>query len=264
MTKKEIIIYTIGVLVAAIVLFLTQGIPEIKKELGSSDHILTTLSAKKLIDIKIDDTLYGLELDDDNKVVNVIFYNESSLILYNKNIEKKSLSTAIDLSYKLLEERNKITNKKIMITKYDDKSYKEYFNNINYSSYKEIKSSYEELNNKYNLNSTEDTILSNLNIYSKDYVLYFKNINVIDYTDYVYKKLLIYQANNNIKDESKDNHSLDIKTIKIKGLSNYPTNNSYYYIKDKKVYAYIEVTVNNLDIGSCYKGNLKAYKKGKC
>jgi len=264
MTKKEIIIYTIGVLVAAIVLFFIKGIPEIKKELGSSDHILTTLKVTKLIDIKIDDTLYGLELDDNNKVVNVIFYNESSLIFYNKNIEKKSLSQAIDLSYKILEERNKLNKKQIIITKYDDKSYKEYFNNIKYSSYKEIKSSYEELNNKYDLNSTNENILSNLNIYSKDYVLSFKNIEVIDYTDYVYKKLLIYQTKNNIKDESKDNHSLDIKTIMVKGLSNYPTNNSYYYIKDKKVYAYIEVTVNNLDIGSCYKGSLKDYKKGKC
>ncbi len=264
MTKKEIIIYTIVVLVSAIVLFITTGIPEMKKELGSSAHILTSLKATKLLDIKIDDTLYGLELDDDNNVVSVIFYNESSLIFYNKNIENKSLSQAINLTYKLLEERNKLTNKRIIIIKYDDKSYKEYFNNIKYSSYKEIKSSYEELNNKYNLNSTEDNILSNLDIYSKDYVLSFKNVNVIDYTDYVYKKLLIYQTKNNIKNESKNNHSLDITTIMIKGLSNYPTNNSYYYIKDEKIYAYIEVTVNNLDIGSCYKGSLKDYKKGKC
>lgn len=267
MKKYEVLIETVVVLIVVIVLIIFKAIPEMKKELGSSDHIISKTKIDRLIDINIDNNLFGYELSKDNKVVNVIFYNETSLTLYNKNIENKELSKAINSSYEILKERNKLTDVKIIVTKYDNdkNSYKKYFNNIKYSTYQENKSTYNELKTKYNMtSSTTEELLSNINIKSKDYVVAIKNENVVDYTDYVYKKLLVYQSQNNIENESVKSKNFNIQSIKINELSNYPTNNSYYYIKNNKVYAYIEVTVNNIDIGYCYKGSLNNYTKGKC
>lgn len=268
MKKYELLIETIIVIIAIIVLVIVKEIPELKKELGSSDNIFNSKDVTKLIDVNIDNNIFGYELSKDNKVVNVIFYNETSLILYNKNIEKRDLSKAISRSYKLLKDNNKLSNNtKITLTKYDEdnNSYKKYFDNIKYYSYQEKISTYKNINTEYKLNASNNSeILSTLNIKSKDYVLSVKNIDISEYTDYVYKKLLVYQSTNNIKNESKDKHSLDIKSIKVKELSNYPTNKSYYYIDDSKVYAYIELTYNNLDIGYCYRGSYNNYIKGKC
>ena len=262
MKKYEILIETLVVVIALIVLVIVVAIPQIKEELGSSDYLLNKKDVVKLININIDNNLYGLELSKDNKVVNIIFYNETSLVLYNKNIEKKDLSFAITKSLELY--KNKISNNKVIVTKYDDdtSSYEKYFNGY---SYQEKVSTYKKLNNEYKLNSNStDEILNALNIKSKDYVISVKNIDITDYTDYVYKKLLVYQTTNKITNETKNNHSLDITTIQVKDLNDYPTSNSYYYIKDSKVYAYIELTVNNLDIGYCYRGSYNNYIKGKC
>lgn len=267
MKKYEVLIETIIVVIVIIVLVIVKGIPEIKSNIGSSEHITTSSEIDRLIDIKIDNNLFGYELSKDNKVINIIFYNETSLILYNKNIEKKTLSKAISQSIKILTDRKKISNNsKIIVTKYDkdSNSYREYFN-MKYSSYNEKTSSYEELKTIYRLEAQgKEEILRSLDQQSKNYVLSLKNDNISEYTDYVYKKLLIYQSKNNIKNESKDNHSLNIQSIGVDELSIYPTSNSYYYIEDSKVYAYIELPVNNIDIGYCYRGSLNDYRKGNC
>ncbi len=264
MEKYKVLIETIVVIVIIIVLVITKAIPDLKKDLGSSDHLINTEEVNKLIEININNNLFGYELSKDNKVVNIIFYNETSLVFYNKKIENLYLSEAINKSLEILQSKNKLTTiNKIIVTKYEDSTnYKSYFNNIN-SNYKEYNSKYNDLITKYDLTGTnKGDILYSLNIKSKDYVLEAKNIDITEYTDYVYKKLLIYKTENNIKNEKKNTHDLLITSIKVNNT--YPTNNSYYYISNDKIYAYIELEINNLEIGYCYEGSLKDYKKEKC
>jgi hypothetical protein len=45
----------------------------------------------------------------------------------------------------------------------------------------------------------------------------------------------------------------------------YPSINSWYYVKDKKVYAYIEFVISDNKVkGYCYNGSIDLVKEGVC
>ena len=44
----------------------------------------------------------------------------------------------------------------------------------------------------------------------------------------------------------------------------YPNANSWYYIKEKKLYAYIEFGESNNKYGYCYKGSIDSIYEGEC
>jgi hypothetical protein len=45
----------------------------------------------------------------------------------------------------------------------------------------------------------------------------------------------------------------------------YPSINSWYYVNDKKVYAYIEFVIDDNNIKSyCYNGSIDLVKEGVC
>ena len=84
-------------------------------------------------------------------------------------------------------------------------------------------------------------------------------------SDNVYKKIENYIIDNNISNLDKDNDKLLITLIPADTSNKYyPTSNSWYYIKDKKVYAYIELNEAGNYYRYCYKGSIDDIKEGAC
>ena len=63
----------------------------------------------------------------------------------------------------------------------------------------------------------------------------------------------------------KDNTSLIIQVIPadVDGKY-YPSSNSWYYIQNGKIYAYIEFSEENKIYGYCYQGTIESRSKGVC
>ena len=64
-----------------------------------------------------------------------------------------------------------------------------------------------------------------------------------------------YKINNNLPIE---------KVLANKDLTIYPSSESWYYIKNHKVYAYINFTGLTDDYEFCYNGSIEKMKRGKC
>ena len=68
----------------------------------------------------------------------------------------------------------------------------------------------------------------------------------------------------NVKDQEISDSNLPIQWIPASSnIEIYPTENSWYYIKDYQVYAYIELEGDH-NYSYCFSGSLENVKKGKC
>ena len=252
-------------------------IPELKEEYGSSDTLINTKQYKNMIEFNIDDTNFIMAINNRNNIYHIFFLDKSSLVLYNKNIENNKIEDSLDKAINLLI-NNKIlnNNSNIIITRYNDEEYIAFINGL------------KSILNKYNLNNeiiektntleekAKELGLSSYNLISLDYYsksisgLGNSNINsdnkdIKKLTNNVYKKLEEYVFNNNVENQDLSDISLPITLIPSdKSLEYYPTNNSWYYIKDRKVYAYIEIEVSNKKEGYCYQGAIEKRSEGEC
>lgn len=268
--KTEIII----ILIVFIVLLIRE-LPNMKKEIGSSNQLMLSLPTyTNVVTMNIDAMELGI-ITDDKKIISLIFFDKKSLDLYNQKIENKSIDNGINKILKILVNKKTLNNNStINIIRYKGNynfktTIKNNISNINYT-YKEQKANIKDLATKNNINKEEEKeILLELIYLSKDFARENKdNKDLLDYkekTDYVYKKIEEYRINNNITNEDINNHNLDIILIPSDNtLSNYPTSNSYYYIKDNKTYAYIELNINEKIVSYCYNGSIEEYNKGGC
>ena len=160
----------------------------------------------------------------------------------------EALTKTIDILYKkrLLKENSEIT-----VIKYqeDNVDYKSIFdknlaNIINYS-YNEQIDSIDTIKEKYNISEEDRSrIIYKLILQSKEVARNNKNTDKTaykDYTDNVYRQLVKYKENNNIYNEERDNHTIDITLLPAdETLTISPTANSYFYIQEGMVFAYID------------------------
>jgi hypothetical protein len=288
--KVRLILEIAVVLIACIVYTIKVTIPEIKASLGSSDKFINTSSYKNILEFNIDNKInFAVVINDNKEIYHLIFFDKSSIILYNQNIEGNSIDTSLESIIKTLIENNYLTSASIIkVTRYE---------NTYYDTFKE---SLLNVLTKYQLNTniieaentlstrcselnisgtTSEELLKELDLYSKELVSNDKNnINKKSTTDEtlsdttaktltnnVYKKIEEYKDNNNIETLAKDNAELVINLIPADTSGKYyPTSNSWYYIKESKVYAYIELTDNNNTYSYCYNGSIDLIKKGEC
>jgi hypothetical protein len=176
-------------------------------------------------------------------------------------------------------------NSEIVITKYSDVYYGEFINSFKnilkkYSLNNNIKEDTSNLVGKAHmlkiLGAGTSTILLKMDYYSKEMKLLYntknnKTINVINknnskkYTDNVYKKIEKYILENNIKNLKKNDTMLLINNIPADSDGKYyPTNNSWYYVDNGRVYAYIEIQNNESIYKYCYKGEIDLTNEGEC
>ena len=292
--NKLLFIIEIALVLGGLIFFtIKEAIPEYKSNYGSSDRFINTSTYKNLIEINIDNkTNFGLIINNKNKISNIFFFDKNSICLYNQNIENKELDKSLDEIITLLIKNNHLKDtSNIDIIRYNNTNYKEFIDKFTFSISKyKLNTKVNELTNSLDnkrdelelLGTTDDEILQNLDYYSKQLISNIKN-NISKYgekeeasilltnsnsrtlTDNVYKKIENYIDKNNINNLERDNDVLIITMISADSNNKYyPTSNSWYYVNNKKVYAYIELSENSNYYGYCYNGSIDDIKEGAC
>ena len=284
MEKKILIIFEI-LIVAGLFLFYTfkEVIPDYKRSIGSSDKFINEKIYKKMYEFNIDNKInFSIIIDENNKIYHMLFFNKDSACLANKNIENNTVEEVLKRIYSILYENNYLTNNSnIKIIRYDNKD------EIIYDLVRDINKEYNingiinisdsTLENKINelkIESLEESYLKDLDLYSKEYIRLTKNIvlskeesdNTKVYSDNVYNKITNYINMNNISNLDINDTTLVISMISAdEEFTHYPSINSWYYVKDKKVYAYIEFVISDNKVkGYCYNGSIDLVKEGVC
>ena len=282
MKKKTVVILEVLILlISAVIYFYVEVLPDFKKSLGSSDKLINTKKYQNMIEFNIDNnTNFALVLNKDKKVYHIFFFSKTARCLYNKNIENKDYSKSLDIVVnELIENQMLTTTSSIIVTKYNDNNYSEFIktfklilnkynietNVIEKVNTLEDKAKYLRIDNKNN-----DSILREIDFYSREFLrvnvgeknnIIITDSNILTYTNNVYKKIENYVINNNIKTQEKNSEELIINLIPADSNGKYyPSSNSYYYVREGKVYAYIEID----NKGYCYKGSINNYEKGEC
>ena len=207
--------------------------------------------------------------------------NTSDLKQDNKDIENKDIKTALNKIINTLISNQNISDNSIILVKYSDNKY-----------YEEVKKALGKLLNVEEINETlqqtaklyqgievyeDDKLeLQSLDTYSKRLIKDYKNAQIVEeienkmteeeattYAKRVYEKLNYYAQD--VENQAKESTELPIIQIPANPeLTIYPTSESWYYIKNHQVYAYIKFKSSPKDYDFCYNGNINNMKKGKC
>jgi len=205
------------------------------------------------------------------------------MIFYNKNIENNTLNKSMDIIITRLIEEDYLKEKStITLTKYDNKYYNSFKDSLNtilnkykvHINLKEKTSDLQTLGKELEIDNTDpDKILLEIDLLLKSQVNTKEEAEEVEitekdikkYCNNIYMNIEKYMKDNNIKNEDKNNTKLNIRTISADTNSKiFPDKESYYYIKDSKVYAYIKITIDAKSKDYCYNGSIDEYKVGAC
>lgn len=282
-TIFQVIVFVIVILIA----FYHYSLPGLKNAFGSSDTFINDKECSLIVEIELSSGPdFILIINTDKLIANILFLNDQSTCLYNKNIENHSVKDSIKKITKELYNNGYLKeNITIRIIEYplnDDYSsiVKEFTNqtdNFNVT----IQESKTTLSNKIaelSLVLEKDSELKTIENYSKKIISNYKdqlliteyekdqamtNIIASNYANNVYEKLAEYASN--ILNQDITDTNLPIQLIPANEEMNiYPTKNSWYYINEHKVYAYIEFESSDNTYSYCYNGEISGRKEGKC
>ena len=285
-SKIRIILEVLVIFIAFVYLFFKMSLPEIKNKFGSSDRILNANKYKNMVEINIDDNVdFALLFDSNSNMYHMFFFNENALVLYNRNIENNNISDGCSLIIDILRNNKLLKSESLIkVTRYNDTyynkfidSFRESLNNNDFNNnIEEFVSTIEEKSLSLNINYASDfdslndfdsyskNIASNGNTSVKNNNNFSDDISSLSLTNKVYKQLEKYVKMNNI-DNLDVNDSIDVSLIPIDSSKNmYPTSNSWFYVADGNIYAYIEINDNNKVVGYCYKGAIDLVSEGVC
>lgn len=283
---------TIIVLIVIIIVgIFLKGIPELKESLGSSDKFITEKNYEDMVEFDINNNLNFAVVIKSNKINHIFMFNEQSVILYNQDIENNSIKKSISMITNLLINSNNLTQtSQVTLTSYENKNYDEvkqsFINELKSNNFNSItilekqttiEKKVERLEIEY---SKKDDLISKLDIYSKNIISSAKTTEntysttesksiskeqAKEYANNVYKKLENYVITNNIGEQDKNDTSLPINLIPASSDNTiYPNLDSWYYIKNKQVFAYIAIDTKDQTYSWCYNGGIDNYKEGEC
>ena len=277
--KMTNIITIIIVIIVFLLLIIFKIIPDLKAIRGSSDTYINYDKYDTVVGIKINTNTDFLLVITDNKVQNIIFLSSNSLCLYNKNIEGNTISNSLANVVNILRNNNVLLNELTLIKYQKNSSYNDVKQILaNNLTLQEKESTYQLLAVEYNIKSYQDNTeqLQAIEAYSKELTRKYKNDKILKETlkkqtkeelqkaaNNVYSKLEKYAKN--VENQEIYSTSLIITDIPAnQDLTLYPSVDSWYYIKNHQVYAYInfKTTSNNYDF--CYNGSIYNMKEGKC
>ncbi len=268
--------------------FIKEVYPEVKSQIGSSDKFLNTNKYINMYEIEINDSVdFTLLISDTYQIYHIMFLDDNSKVLYNKDIELlDSNEEKINSIVKILIENDLLkSDSYIKIIRYDDIYYSHFMNILNESFneygigkiYVEESSTISDLANRLNVKGTDDKDkLRYIDYYSKAIVNHNKNSlnneNVVlnDDTSFslsksVYKKLENYVSTNNIINKERDDDKFLIQLVPADSNSKYyPDENSWYYVENSHIYAYIEFKSSSKTYSFCYNGSIDEVKNGVC
>lgn len=281
------ILIIIVLMVAALII---KIIPEYKETKGSSDTYINIETIENLVEININDQFDIILIVSEKKISNILFLDETSLCLYNENIEGNTLKNGINKILNILIDNNiLVENTPVTIVKYKEEYYEEIKNYItealnNYQLniiYTENSNTIETKAKSLSLSGTnEEEYIESLELYSKEIIRYKKNnvsAQVSDentlseindetakmYADSIYEKITKYKNDNQITNQEISSSNLPIYLIPADATGIiYPTLESWYYIEEGKVYAYIVIEEEQYHF--CYQGEINKVKEGEC
>lgn len=288
MDKYINIISLIVVIMVAIFLIVFKIVPDLKSIKGSSDSFIDYDNIDTVVGLKTPTNIDFLLVISEEKVTNILFLSSEALCLYNQDIENKPLDTALKTITATLKEQDIIGLTLI-----------EYPHNKSTTKVKEVlvktltleeeSNTYQSLAKSFSITTYEDNLeqLKTLESYSKNIIREYKNAKTLeeltkkdsddnksdnkttsnstmkDSADHVYQKLSTYAKN--VANQEKNSPDLLITDIPANAeLTLYPTEESWYYIKEHKVYAYINLKSASKSYDFCYNGSIKNIKEGKC
>lgn len=269
----------VAIIIASVLLVVFKFIPELKADLGSSDTYINVDNYDTIVEINILSGPNFFIITKDDKVTNILFMNELSCVLYNKDIENTDLTTALTKIATILTSNSFVTQEsKMQLTTYPkNKNYekiKQMLTTIYPTAYinETTKILVDRVKELQISSTTEQNSLYELQLYSKNIVeRYKKDYNdssfigkteTKQYADQVYSHLKKYSLTH--PNQSIDDSSFPIQLIPITSNNNtfYPSSNSWYYIKNQKVYAYIAFDKSSFSF--CYQGTEQNIKEGEC
>lgn len=292
MQKKRYIILEIIILLVAMLLSVClKFYPEYQKTKGSSDNFINIKNYECVVEVKLN-TLpnFALVLNKKQQVEAILFYNEESLLLYNQNIEGKSIDQAIEELVSILFKNNAPEKNSLTLIEYGEEKTEikqeltKAFQKRAISVIWQQQSSLDMKVKQLNIETTEEeesALLQLLEEYSKELIRHKKNHTINTqtnikndqitkaeakmYANNIYKKIENYALDNKIENQEVTNSTLPIQSIPAeKNASYYPNSKSWYYIKEYKVYAYIELDIADTTYGYCYQASIDNNKEGEC
>ena len=128
MDKRVVFLEIVAIFIALIVYSIIVVIPDFKASLGSSDNFVNSSHYKNMIEMKIDDkTDFGLLINEEGKVFHIFFFDNSSVFLYNKNIENHNLKDSLIKVVQILGQEDILKEtSKVVVTRYGEDSYSEF------------------------------------------------------------------------------------------------------------------------------------------
>ncbi len=273
-TNKIInIISFLVILIAAIVLIIYKYYPEYKASVGSSDNYVDIDSYKEIVTISMQSgPEFTLVTNEKDKISNILFTNQDSLCLYNKNIENQDLNDSIDGIIKILYNNKYLTNEEITITSYNSTSKlkSKLINKIkkDYSSIPIIEDTLTLTIDEQKELLQEKSKESRRNIKSsKEGTLTESSSNSLNeevaymYADNICQKLSTYASR--ITNQEKSSQNYPIQLISGEDDKNiYPSAKSWYYIVNGEVLGYINFKSDKYDYSYCCQS--KIVIRGNC
>lgn len=269
-----IILLMIGLLVFKI-------IPELKNAIGSSDSYIDYNNYETVLGIRTNTNTSLLLIINNDKITNIVFLDQTSLYLYNKDIEKQDITQALTKIIDIMSTKNLLPDNIIYLIKYFDSPYyssvKDFLSTNNLSVV-ELEETYQETASMYDLEVYTDNIseLKALEKYSRNLIRNYQKNQIIqeagtkltkqesiEASKEIYEKLTIYAIN--VENQEIGNPNLPIENIPgNSSLTIYPSTDSWYYIKDHQVYAYIVFKTLTEKYDFCYNGSIDNMKEGEC
>ncbi|MCI8347212.1 MAG: hypothetical protein HFJ12_04620 [Bacilli bacterium] len=275
-------IIVIGIILSFYFLF-----KNIMLELG--DHVELD-TENYLTAIEVEGTANFILLVNKNyKISNIIYLNKKSVeSLYHKKIEGKKIEKAIPSIVENLKNSKVFDDdQSIILIDYGNQGIfskvEEEFNKqfVIYGISKEITTDLNTIQNKLDqlnleFNNNQEKDLQSLYYHSLDIISKSREDkdfnmdqerkeNIDQYALNVYNKLLTYSSS--ISNQTKDDlNGIDITTINATGdyeNEQYATKKSWYYIKDYKVYAYLNFSIHGKSYDYCFLGS-NQYTKDVC
>ncbi len=285
--KKIFIILEVVIILAVVVI---GGIVQYKKyqnDLGSSVRLFTYKNYKTAVRLKNSNIDVIILINKKNEISNLVFLTNNSKVLYNKNIEGNELEVGVEKIIKTLQDMSYIDDDLVIINYKDKAVFRRIVSIIDKSlqdkniviKIEKKQKNIQSLASEFNLSANkENKILSEV-YYNKNLINDFiqeedkkenqndnknKNINYQEYTDVVYKKLLDYKGQNGIVNQDISS-KIDISKIPVDVDKNiYPEQDSWYYIKNGNIYAYIKVKIEGKIKDFCYNGSIDNVEEGVC
>lgn len=278
------IIRLVIIFIAVFIYTIVVSYPNFKKQFGSSDKYFNPDNYYDMLEVKVDKIDFAFIINNKKKITNIFFFENNSLILYNKNIEGSNIEEGIEKFVLLLKENKYLTNDiKFLINSYQGRLLQDFKDSLEKILTKEkirflVDGHVSNLDKKLQelgmeIDSDLATNLENLDMYSKDVIRNKETVEIVEtddkvvrgYAYNVYLKIENYIKENNISRQTIEEDQIPMVSIPAdKKGEIYPSADSWYYVNDGRVYAYIKFIIGQDEYKYCYQGGIDNYKKGEC